>query len=306
MKQFQNINELLEKDTLYKKNVAESKYFYYSLGISEEMLQKKGPITIVVIGSGGKTTCIDTLAQEFISLGKKVIVTTTTNMYLPRQNGVILDENNRGIQQYNGEIFTTKHNEKIKVCSCRETFIKLAKKELEKNSIVVVGKISEKSREKMSGLENSLLDKLKEETDILLIEADGSKRLPLKFPNDEEPVWVEHMDVIVLCIGLDSLNKPLFDVCHRASLASERCNINETDIVTKEIIVSMLQHGYMKKEAIKNRTNTLYSILLTKGKLEDLESSNPSIQLGKFLKENIICDNVVIFEKSKEEKNLYV
>ncbi|MGL6173173.1 MAG: selenium cofactor biosynthesis protein YqeC, partial [Cellulosilyticaceae bacterium] len=43
---------------------------------------------IAFVGGGGKTTTIYTLARELSDQGKKVIVTTTTKMYIPRETEV--------------------------------------------------------------------------------------------------------------------------------------------------------------------------------------------------------------------------
>ena len=50
-----------------------------SLGIN---INEKNIISFV--GGGGKTTSIYTLARELSNLGKKVLVTTTTHMHMPK------------------------------------------------------------------------------------------------------------------------------------------------------------------------------------------------------------------------------
>ena len=59
--------------------VNQKKYLYESLGIN---INEKNIISFV--GGGGKTTSIYTLANELSSLGKKVLVTTTTHMHMPK------------------------------------------------------------------------------------------------------------------------------------------------------------------------------------------------------------------------------
>ena len=46
---------------------------------------------IAVVGAGGKTTRIHKLAEQYRKLGKKVLVTTTTHMYL--EDGCVLSGN---------------------------------------------------------------------------------------------------------------------------------------------------------------------------------------------------------------------
>ena len=41
---------------------------------------------ISIVGAGGKTTTMYTLASELAQRGKRVITTTTTNIYFPKQD----------------------------------------------------------------------------------------------------------------------------------------------------------------------------------------------------------------------------
>ena len=41
---------------------------------------------ISIVGAGGKTTTMYTLAAELAALGKRVVTTTTTNIYIPRSD----------------------------------------------------------------------------------------------------------------------------------------------------------------------------------------------------------------------------
>ena len=56
--------------------------------------------------------------------------------------------------------------------------------------------------------------------DVMLIEADGAKRKPLKVPADWEPVIPDFADVVVSVIGLDCLGKPICETAHRAEYTS--------------------------------------------------------------------------------------
>ena len=56
---------------------------------------------------------------------------------------------------------------------------------------------------------------LRETADVVLIEADGSKRMPLKWPAEWEPVIPEYTDITVCVAGLSALGKPAPDVVFR-------------------------------------------------------------------------------------------
>lgn len=57
--------------------------------------------------------------------------------------------------------------------------------------------------------------------DLVLVEADGSRRLPLKYPNATEPVVPEDTDLILAVTGLSALGKDPAKFCHRKELAVE-------------------------------------------------------------------------------------
>ena len=57
--------------------------------------------------------------------------------------------------------------------------------------------------------------------DIVLIEADGAKRMPCKAPAAHEPVLLPQCDTVLAVAGLSALRHPLREVCFRAELAAE-------------------------------------------------------------------------------------
>lgn len=62
---------------------------------------------------------------------------------------------------------------------------------------------------------NPGIDKIKAklpEYDRVIIEADGSKRLPLKYHREKDPVVIDETDTVLAVMGLSSLGKPLSTV----------------------------------------------------------------------------------------------
>ena len=59
-----------------------------------------------------------------------------------------------------------------------------------------------------------MLERLKKEIDVILIEADGSHGLPLKYPRNNEPVVDKDSNEIILITSLKGLGKPVQDVVH--------------------------------------------------------------------------------------------
>ena len=84
-----------------------------------------------------------------------------------------------------------------------------------------------------------LLEQLPELADRVIIEADGTKGLPLKVPNDHEPVIPAFADAVIAVAGLSALGCPLGEVCHRPELAKLRFDLEPDQIVTPELMAML-------------------------------------------------------------------
>ena len=71
--------------------------------------------------------------------------------------------------------------------------------------------------------------------DLVLIEADGSRSLPLKFPREQEPVIPDNTDEILVVCGLNGLGRPAREVCHRLDLVTACLGISENIVITPAI-----------------------------------------------------------------------
>ncbi len=167
---------------------------------------------ISVVGSGGKTTLIKNLASRYRSEGKTVLVTTTTHMFLEEDTlltddaGAIL----HALKETGYVMAGIPDGEKIKPLS-RETF-----------------------------------DAVCPCADVVLVEADGSKRLPLKYPNTEEPVIPENTEEVIVVCGLNAIGEKAKDVCHRLELVKECLGIDDNTVITPEHIQKLVTEGYLK------------------------------------------------------------
>lgn len=178
-------------------------YLYEGLELE---LDKKYVISFV--GGGGKTSSIYKLAEELTQIGKRVIVTTTTHMQMPKDK-VILNNN----------IFNIKEI-------------------LDEGKFVTVG-IKVKN-DKIGSISVQGVNDLMEICDFLLIEADGAKMLPLKAPASHEPVILNITNMVVGVCGIDALGKRIKETCHRSNIVSEILRKSVEDIVEIEDIVSIL------------------------------------------------------------------
>lgn len=216
------------KSFCYENNLfKERKYLYEALEID---INEKNIVSFV--GGGGKTTSIYTLANELSCLGKKVIVTTTTHMRMPKD-----------YINFNGDI-----NE--------------IKERFEFNNLITVG-IKDKSN-KISSVGKEIAETLIELCDCLLIEADGSKMLPLKAPATHEPVILKNTTMIVGVAGIDSLFKSIKEICHRPEIVSNFLNKNEEDQITTMDIAKLLSSKDGQQKFIDRCYNAQYRAIINK------------------------------------------
>lgn len=179
-------------------------------------------MVISVVGAGGKTTLIKKLASYYASKGKKVFITTSTHMFI-EEDTLLSDDPNEIIEHLNNHQIVmagVKENNKIKSLSI-DTYIEVCK-----------------------------------HADVVLVEADGSKHLPLKFLKENEPVIYENTDEIIIVYGMHALNQKAKDVVFRLELS----NINEDEIITEQHLMNIVQKGYVDvlKEKYKDKKITLY------------------------------------------------
>ncbi|MBU0970465.1 MAG: putative selenium-dependent hydroxylase accessory protein YqeC, partial [Proteobacteria bacterium] len=77
--------------------------------------------------------------------------------------------------------------------------------------MVVAAKEYDPASRKLKGISPGMLARVREKKtfEYILIEADGSRRLPVKAPADHEPVIPAWTDMVIGCIGLDCLGRPM-------------------------------------------------------------------------------------------------
>ncbi|HHU0691412.1 selenium cofactor biosynthesis protein YqeC [Citrobacter sp. Marseille-Q3906] len=122
---------------------------------------KKHPAVISVVGAGGKTSLLFWLAQLFQSSGRRVLITTTTHMFLPDSCWPVI--------------------------FCRDP-VMLPHVSLTSPVSFCFNRWKAQSG-KAQGFAPDVIDALAQrpECDVILVEADGSRGLPLKAPDEHEP-----------------------------------------------------------------------------------------------------------------------
>lgn len=175
-------------------------------------LLKIAPGVTAIMGGGGKTTLLYKLGAELSQRGK-VILATTTHIFTPTHCPVLTGATAEHVQ--NALTYTP---------------------------LICVGEPCKEGK-----LSPPLLsiDTLKTLADYVLVEADGSKGLPLKAHAPYEPVLPDSANVTILVIGADGLNRPIRDVCHRSELYARLAEADDTDPVTPQLAARVIcKEGY--------------------------------------------------------------
>lgn len=139
----------------------------------------------------------------------RVIVTTSTKMFVPDWCPVLLD--------------------------ATMDEVRLA---LSTHSIVCVGRIHEQTGK--LDAPNMAFSDLEGAADYLLVEADGAKMLPLKAHAEHEPVIPECAKRTVCVVGIDGVGRPISQACHRAERFARLAGASTADATTPEMVARVL------------------------------------------------------------------
>ena len=141
---------------------------------------------IAIIGSGGKTTAMLTLAKACSS--QRVLVTTTTHIYpITEAQELLINPDAQHLQAA-----------------------------LSLPGIVCAGMAAKEG--KLSGLPEDLFSLGRSWADITLCEADGSRQHPLKLHQEGEPVIPAECDLCLIVLGLSALGQTVPQAVHRWQL----------------------------------------------------------------------------------------
>ncbi len=167
---------------------------------------------VAVVGAGGKTSLIREMAARYRAEGKKVFMTTSTHMFI-EENTLCTDDATAIIAQ------------------------------LEETGFVMAGVAEGK---KIRSLSPETYEAVCRHADVVLVEADGSKHMPLKFPNQTEPVIPDNTDEILVVCGLHGLGQMAKDCCHRLELVKACLGIEEDTVITPAHVQKLTAEGYLK------------------------------------------------------------
>ncbi|MBF8982915.1 putative selenium-dependent hydroxylase accessory protein YqeC [Lutibacter sp. B2] len=185
-----------------------------------EVLEFKKEEMISLVGGGGKTTTMYALAKDLKLLNKKVLVSTTTAIYLPEREQVqhmIISETEKNVD-------------------------KRLRESAEKSKIVGLGRSITKEN-KLKGISPKEMDEIYEKRyfDIILVEADGAKHKSLKAPDTHEPVIPKKSTIVIIVVGMDACGEKFSsNIVHRPEQIAEITGIKYEEIITPDIITNIV------------------------------------------------------------------
>ncbi|MGN0070205.1 MAG: selenium cofactor biosynthesis protein YqeC [Atopobiaceae bacterium] len=137
------------------------------------------------VGSGGKSTLLLELAQE---LSGRTILTTTTHMLVPEHIPYLENPDDKTIAEA-----------------------------LEYERCICIGQSVQGTGGKICAPALPM-ERLRELADHVLVEADGSKRLPLKAHASWEPVIPARTDETIEVVGASGFGRPIAEAVHRSEI----------------------------------------------------------------------------------------
>jgi len=147
---------------------------------------------ISLCGAGGKTTLMFSLAREFVAVGERVLVTTTTKIARDEAQGWLsFAAANTGQVLENARRLLPEHGPE--------------------RAGAVIAYSEEADGSRLIGLAPEFVDELALGGcfDRILVEADGSARKPLKAPAAHEPVVPAATGALIIVAGVNGLGLPL-------------------------------------------------------------------------------------------------
>lgn len=175
---------------------------------------------ISLVGGGGKTTLMYNMAAHGARKGWRVLAATTTH-----------------IQQPPGEVFAQTDADLFRLW--------------ERGSYAVAGTPAPGG--KLTAPPQEQLERWMAIADLVLIEADGAKRMPCKAPAAHEPVLLPQCDIVLAVAGASALEKPLEEVCFRAELAGPLLHVPGNTLLTPALLAKLLASEAGGRKAVGSR-----------------------------------------------------
>ena len=212
---FHKKGDILTKQQRQIDDQLQSKLFRVPL--SEALGIKKG--VNAVIGSGGKSSLLKSLSLELSQKGSVLLTTSTHILPFSHCENICFSEEEA--------LENSKTLLQSKVLSLWDK---------SQNPILCLGTLGKNGKLSPFPLPFSAIEQM---ADFVLVEADGSKRLPGKAHGRNEPEIPKESQRTVLVFGASALHKPISEVIHRVEIFQNffTPSLTPDTILTKELLL---------------------------------------------------------------------
>lgn len=222
------------------------------------LLGIEAPGIIAIVGSGGKSTLLRALGLALMRGGSRVLLATSTHMFPVA--GVPWEGASRrmtGVAWRAASLHAPG-------CTCGQCAGV-------RGSICQAGTIDAQTGK--LGAPSEPWEELAARFDHVLVEADGSKRLPLKAHANWEPVVPDGAVRVIWVVGASGIGRPIAEVVHRPELFCELCGCTPADAATPERVAKVLAREMRKLRledatVVLNQIDTLSDVPATVARIE--------------------------------------
>jgi len=174
------------------------------------------------VGAGGKSSAILAIAGELVEAGKTVLAAPTTKMFVNEAEKI-------------GPLITSEDVGELRA-KAKETLAGGA-------SGVVVGS-GLLSKNRVGGVEPGAISSLVSIADVVLVEADGSRRRPIKGTAEHEPALPDAATLVVAVGNISAFGVPLDEEhVHRPELFSKLTGVGAGQSITARAFALALAEG---------------------------------------------------------------
>lgn len=190
---------------------------------------------VAFVGAGGKSGAILTVCEGLLQAGMKVLVAPTTKMLLGEADGI-------------GPLVTSGDAAELRA---------RAEAALSEAPAIVAGS-GMLSKNRVGGVEPGWIGDLAGLADVVLVEADGSRRRPIKGTADHEPALPGATTLVVAVGNVHALGTPVDEEhVHRPGIFSDLTGVGPGQSITPAAFAAALARGSLARVPQKARTAVL-------------------------------------------------
>ena len=177
------------------------------------------------VGAGGKSSAILAISGELTQAGMKVVVAPTTKMLLSEADKI-------------GPLVTSE--------DATELRLKIENALSEASAVVAGSGMLSKNR--VGGVDPEWIGDLAPLADVVLVEADGSRRRPIKGTADHEPAIPDAATIVVAVANVHALGTPVDEEhVHRPDVFSKLTGVEPGQSITPKAFALALARGSLSR-----------------------------------------------------------